>query len=194
MAAAPPAPSRWIYEGLDFRNFIWVALALSIMIMAITTKNDWLLRFVHIVSGVLLTGWDILMGFLVGPILRRLSFDMRRQFSLRMLPKTLFILTTLGIIAPTSGWFLAVRVGYVDLDYPDFWWVIAALAIATVMGIQGLFILLPANLRAYFEMRKEVPDQAKVGKILGRYFFVVASQGVMQVGIIVIMVNFANGL
>ena len=194
MIAAAPDQSRFVYEGLDFRNFIWVALALIIMIMSITTENDWLLRFVHIVTGVMLTGWVILMGFIIGPILRRLSFDFRRQFSLRLLPKTLFIMTTLGIIAPTSGWFLAVRLGYVDLDYPDFWWVIAALAIATIMSIQGLLILLPANVRAYLEMRKENPDPERVGRILNRYFTVIASQGVMQVLIVIIMVNFADGL
>ena len=193
MTVAAPSQSRFIYEGLDFRNLIWVALALAIMIMSIT-ENDWLLRFVHIVSGVMLTGWDILMGFLIGPILRRLSFDMRRQFSLRLLPKTLFILTTLGIIAPTSGWFLAVRAGYIDLDYPDFWWVIAALFIAFILSVQGLLVLLPANIRAYLEMRKDHPDEKKVGRILSRYFTVVASQGVMQVLIIIIMVNFADGM
>ena len=110
MTEATPSPateSPWIYEGIDFRNLIWVALVLAVMVVVIVGEHDWLLRFFHIVSGILLTGADILFGFLIGPILRRMSFEARRQFTLRLLPKTLFILTPLGIIAPTTGWFLA---------------------------------------------------------------------------------------
>jgi uncharacterized membrane protein len=194
MTKSSAFPPRWIIAGIDFRNLIWVALVLIILVMAIITENDWLLRFIHIVSGVLLTGADILFGFLVGPIVRRMSFEARREFTLRMLPKTLFILTTLGIVAPTSGWFLAVHMGFSDLGYPEFWWVIAALVIATIMGVQGLFILLPANLRAYFEMRKDNPDPLRVGRILRLYFYVIASQGILQIAIIIVMVQFASGL
>jgi hypothetical protein len=43
-------------------------------------------------------------------------------------------------------------------------------------------------------MRKENPDPERVGRILNRYFTVIASQGVMQVLIVIIMVNFADGL
>jgi hypothetical protein len=34
-------------------------------------------------------------------------------------------------------------VGFLDLAYPEFWWVIAALAIVTVLTVQGLGYLLP---------------------------------------------------
>jgi hypothetical protein len=30
---------------------------------------------------------------------------------------------TLSAITSTSGWFLAVRMGFLDLAYPEFWWV-----------------------------------------------------------------------
>lgn len=194
MTTAAVAQSRWIVAGIDFRNLIWVFAVLGVLIWAILDELDWLLRFIHIVSGVLLTGADILLGFLIGPILRRLDFAARREFSLRLLPKTLFIMNTLGVVAPASGWFLAVRMGYVDLDFPDFWWVIAALTISGILAVQGLGILLPANIKAYLEMRKEKPDVARVGRILRVYFLVVASQGLMQILIVIIMVNFAYGL
>ena len=174
-------PSRWIWEGIDFRNLFWVFLALGVMVVAIIWGNDWFLRYLHVASGILLTGADILFGFVVGPVVRAMPFDARRSFSLNMLPKTLFIMQTLGIMAPTSGWFLAVRMGYIDLGYPEFWWVIAALVISTILAVQGLGILLPSNLRAYREMRKENPDPEKARRIMRIYFVTLASQGIFQV-------------
>ena len=195
MSASVTRPDRfWMVAGIDFRNLIWAALALGVMVAAIVSGDEWSLRYVHVASGVLLTGADILMGFLIGPILRRLGNEARREFSLRLLPKTLFIMTTLGIMAPTSGWFLAVHHGYHELPFPEFWWVAAALAISAVLAFQGLAILLPANLRAYLELRKEAPDFERVDHIMRIYFWTVASQGLMQVLIIVVMVKFATGI
>lgn len=184
----------YLIAGIDFRNLIWVAAALGLMVFAIVWRDEWLLRYVHVASGVLLTGADILFGFVVGPVVRRLPFEARRAFSLRLLPKTLFIMQTLGIMAPTSGWFLAVQSGYLELGYPEFWWVIAALAVATLLAVQGLGILLPSNVRAYLEMRKETPDPARVQSIMRIYFVTLASQGVLQVAIIAIMVKFSTGM
>ncbi len=195
MSASVTRPDPfWIAAGIDFRNLIWCAIALAIMVAAIVSGDAWSLRYVHVASGVLLTGADILMGFLIGPTLRGLGWEARREFTLKLLPKTLFIMTTLGIIAPTSGWYLAVQHGYHELPFPEFWWVAAALAIAAILALQGLAILLPANLRAYLEIRKETPDFARVGRIMRVYFWTVASQGVMQVLIIVVMVKFAIGI
>lgn len=192
--AALPA-SAWIVQGIDFRNLFWVALAFAAMIWAINAPHyEWPLRFIHVASGVLLTGADIIMGFLIGPTLRLLDFPARRTFTLKLLPKTLFIFTPLGIIAPTSGWYYAERLGYTQLDYPDYWWVVGALVVSGILAVQGLFILLPSNIRAYLEMRKETPDPAKVGRIMRTYFYTVASQGVMQILIVTIMVKMAGGL
>jgi hypothetical protein len=194
MATLTAAGSRWIWEGIDFRNLFWVFLALGVMVVAIVWGNNWSLRYVHVASGILLTGADILFGFVVGPVLRSLPFEARRAFSLKMLPKTLFIMQTLGTIAPTSGWFLAVRMGYLDLGYPEFWWVIAALVISTILAIQGLGLLLPANLRAYLELRKEAPDPERIRRFMRTYFVTLGSQGIFQVLIVVIMVKFATGV
>ena len=47
----------------------------------------------------------------IGPIIRELQFEGRREFTLKLLPKTLFIVTNLGIIASTSSWFLVNKQG-----------------------------------------------------------------------------------
>jgi hypothetical protein len=192
---ASASRSSWIVQGIDFRNLFWVALLFGAMIWAILIPEyDWPLRFIHVASGVLLTGADIIMGFLIGPTLRMLTFDARRTFTLKLLPKTLFIFTPLGIVAPTSGWYYAERLGYTVMDYPDYWWIVGALVVSAILAVQGLFILLPSNIRAYLEMRKEQPDPAKVGRIMRTYFYTVASQGVMQILIVTIMVKMAGGL
>jgi tellurite resistance protein TehA-like permease len=188
------SPSPWIWEGIDFRNLAWVVLALGVMVVAIQLDGyDWPLRFVHVASGVLLTGADIIMGFLIGPTLRKLDFEARRKFSQNLLPKTLFIFTPLGIIAPTSGYYYAERLGYMNLDYPEFYWIIGALVVSAILAIQGLGILLPTNLRAYLETRKAKPDAAKITRMMRLYFVTTASQGVMQVLIVTIMVKMAGG-
>ncbi len=169
------------------------AAAFAVMIAAILGPSLWFLNFVHVMAGVLWTGIDLFMGFVIGPILRGVSFETRRAIIAGLIPRTLILMPTLSIVTSTAGWFLAVRMGFLDLGYPEFWWVIAALAIVTVLTVQGLGYLLPANLRLYFEIQKPQPDGEKIGRWMKTYVRVVAVQGTMQVAIIVVMARFATG-
>ena len=169
------------------------AMALAVMIGAILSPSLWLLDFVHVMAGALWTGIDLFMGFIVGPVLRGVSFETRRAIIGGLIPRTLILMPTLSTITSTAGWFLAVRMGFLNLGYPEFWWVIAALAIVTVLTVQGLGYLLPANLRLYFEVQKAQPDMQKIGRWMKTYLRVVAVQGTMQVAIIVVMARFATG-
>lgn len=59
---------------------MWCALAaIVIMIVAIVIGNLWFLNFVHVFSSLLWTGIDLFMGFVLGPILRRLDVSIRRE-------------------------------------------------------------------------------------------------------------------
>ena len=188
-AAAAPAiasPLRPVY-------LIPALAALGVMIFAINGPSLWFLNFVHVMAGVLWTGIDLFMGFVIGPILRSVSFETRRAIIAGLIPRTLILMPTLSIVTSTAGWFLAVRMGFLDLGYPEFWWVIAALTIVTILTVQGLGYLLPVNLRLYFEMQKPQPDGAKIGRWMKTYVRVVAVQGTMQVAIIVVMSKFATG-
>jgi hypothetical protein len=188
MTAADAAPP------IRATNLIWVALALLAMVAAIASGIHWFLNFVHVVSGVLWTGIDLFMGFVIGPIMRTMPFAARRALIARLMPRMLFIMPTLSTVTGTAGWFLARQSGYLDLDYPEFWWVIAALAILAILTVQGLFILLPTNLLVYFEVRKPQPDGARIGRLMRWYVYVVAFQGAMQVAIIVVMARFVTGV
>ncbi len=179
---------------IDFRNFFWVGLALATMIVVINLDQIWPLKFMHVMSGVLWTGIDLFMGFVLGPIVRVVSLDARRAIITRLTPKTVFIMPTLSIITGTTGWFHARQLGYLDLPWPQFGWVAAALAIITILSIQGMFYLLPTNVRVYLELRKPNPDGAKIGRLMSGFFYVVAFQGCMQIAIIVIMTKFDSGI
>jgi hypothetical protein len=167
--------------------------AFAVMIAAILGPSLWFLNFVHVMTGALWTGIDLFMGFVIGPILRGVPFETRRNIIAGLVPRTLILMPTLSMVTSTSGWFLAVRMGFLDLGYPEFWWVIAALAIVTVLTVQGIGYLLPANLRLYFEIQKPQPDGEKIGRWMKTYVGVVAVQGTMQVAIIVVMARFATG-
>jgi hypothetical protein len=169
------------------------ALAFAAMTAAILSPGLWFLDFVHVMTGALWTGIDLFMGFVIGPVLRGVSLDARRAMIAGIIPRTLILMPTLSTITSTAGWFLAVRMGFLDLGYPQFWWVTAALAIVTVLTVQGLGYLLPMNLKLYFEISKASPDADKLKRWMRTYVRVVAVQGAMQVLIIVVMARFATG-
>ena len=168
--------------------------AFAVMFVAILGPSDWFLNWVHVMSGTLWTGIDLFMGFVVGPVLRHLSLPARRAVIAGIIPRTLILMPTLSIITSTAGWFLAERMGFLNVGYPEFWWVVAALAIVAMLTVQGIGILLPTNVRLYFEISKTDPDIAKIGRWMRTYVRVVAMQGAMQVAIIVVMARFATGL
>ena len=170
------------------------AAAIGVMIAAILNPSIWFLDFVHVMSGVLWTGIDLFMGFVIGPVLRHVSLDTRRAMIAGIIPRTLILMPTLSIITSTAGWFLARRMGFLNVGYPEFWWVIAALAIVTVLTVQGMGYLLPMNLRLYFEIQKPAPDADKLVRWMRRYVRVVGVQGLMQLAIILVMARFATGL
>ncbi len=185
-ASSIPSPLRPAYIAA-------AALAFALMTAAILSPSLWFLNFVHVMSGALWTGIDLFMGFVIGPVLRRVSLDTRRAMIAGIIPRTLILMPTLSTVTSTAGWFLAVRIGFLDLAYPEFWWVIAALAIVTVLTVQGLGYLLPMNLKLYFEILKDTPDPDKLKRWMRTYVRVVAVQGTMQVAIIVVMARFATG-
>jgi hypothetical protein len=175
-------------------NLWWVAAAFAVMIAAIVAGDRWLLNFVHVMSGVLWTGIDLFMGFVLGPVMRGLDMPVRRALVIRLMPRMLFVMPTLSIVTGTSGWYLAQQVGYLDITWPQAAWVWAALAITTVLAVQGLGFLLPTNLRVCLELQKPRPDFGRLQRWMKRYLVVIAMQGVLQVAIIVVMARFVTGM
>ncbi len=180
--------------SINLFNLVWCGLALAFTVGVIQFGNLWLLNFVHVMAGLLWTGIDLFMGFVIGPIMRSLPVPARRAMILRLMPKTLFLLPTLSIVTGTAGYFYAKQIGFLDLDYPEYGWVLAALIIITLLTVQGLGVLLPTNLLVYLEMRRDQPDGARIGRLMKRYVYAVGFQGLMQVAMITIMARFVTGL
>ena len=164
------------------------------MFAAILLANLWFLNFIHVFSALLWTGIDLFMGCVLGPILRRVDVSVRREIVQRLTPRTLFLMPTISIIAGTTGWFLAVDLGYTALPWPQFGWVAAALGLVTLMTIQGLGFLTPVNLLVCLELQNSKPDLGKITSWMRWYFYSVALQGSMQVAIIIVMTRFRMGL
>ena len=182
-------------ESLVTWRYLWWALAaIAVMVAAIVAGNLWLLNFIHVFSSLLWTGIDLFMGFVLGPILRRVDLSVRRQIVRRLTPRTLFLMPTVSIISGTTGWFLAVDLGYTALEWPAYGWVAAALVLVTLMTIQGLGFLTPVNVFVCLELQKVEPDLHKISIWMQRYFYAVALQGMMQVAIIVVMTRFRIGV
>ena len=176
-------------------HYLWYAIAaVAIMVIAIGIHDLWLLNFVHVFSSLLWTGIDLFMGFVLGPILRRVDISLRGEIMRQLTPRTLFLMPTVSIIAGTTGWFLAVQLGYTALGWPEYGWVAAALVLVTLMTILGLGFLTPVNVFVCFELQKIDPNVAKIISLMRWYFYAVAAQGVMQITIIVVMTRFRAGL
>jgi hypothetical protein len=182
-------------EGLiRWRYLPWALAAIAAMIAVIVAGNIWLLDFVHVFSSLLWTGVDLFMGFVLGPILRRVDLSVRREIVKRLTPRTLFLMPTVSIISGTTGWFLAVALGYTALDWPAYGWVAAALILVTLMTVQGLGFLTPVNVYVCLQLQKPKPDMTKISFWMRWYFYAVALQGLMQVAIIVVMTRFRAGI
>lgn len=154
---------------IEVKKQWWVIIVLGIMTAAIQSNTLWFVNFVHVFAGILWTGTDLFMGFMIGPILRKVDFTTRRNIIVRLMPKMLFYMPLLSIVTVTAGWYMAVRLGLFSLPFPYIWWLIAAIVIVALMMVQGLGFLLPTNLRIYFEMRKENPDGKKIGRLMKNY-------------------------
>ena len=192
-AASVPAPADDV-APIRFTHLLWAALAIAVMVAAIVAGQQWYLNFIHVLAGVMWTGIDLFMGFVIGPVMRRMNLAARRALICRLMPRMLFLMPTLAIITGTSGWYYAGAIGYLAAPWPQYGWVLAALIIISLLTVQGVFFLLPTNLLVYFELQKPLPDGARIGRLMRYYVYCTALQGAMQIGIILIMARFVTGL
>lgn len=191
------APSMAVEErqGLIRWGYLrYVAAGFAVLAAAILLGNIFFLNFLHVMCGVMWTGIDVFVGFVLGPVLRQVDLPARRALSTRLLPRMLFLMPSLAIITGTAGYFLAKTLGFFDLPYPDKLWVDAALILITILTVQGLCVLLPINLLTCLELQKAQPDLDKLGRRMRIYVRQTALQASLQIAIIVVMARFATGL
>jgi hypothetical protein len=122
------------------------------------------------------------------------DIPVRREIARRLTPRTLFLMPAVSIIGGTTGWFLAVHLGYAAMPWPAYGWVAAALVLVTLMTVLGLGFLTPVNVMVCLELQKPEPDMTRIRVWMSRYFYAVAAQGAMQVAILVVMTRFRIGI
>ena len=134
-----------------------VALILAGVIVAIARDSRWGLVFCHVVGGGLWTGIDLFVGFVIGPILGRLSIPARVEFSKKFMPMMLLIMPTIVTMTLAAGFQIARQDGFLDTSNPKHAWVVASFIVVGIMAVIALAYLEPANVAVLFELRKPNP-------------------------------------
>jgi hypothetical protein len=164
-----------------------------VLTTALIRHDFYLLDLTHVMAGALWTGTDIFMGFILGPILKRLEPDHRKAVINWLTPKTLLYLPVLAVTTGIGGWYLAQDLGLLAAHNSARLWVIAALGVLGILTLQGFGVLLPNSIRTYAELQKPMPDLNKIFRLNRRNNVLAGFQGVLQVAIIVIMAHLAVG-
>jgi hypothetical protein len=150
----------------------------------------YLLNWIHVLSGALWTGADLFLGFILGPVMRRLDIPQRTAVIQYLVPRTLLYFPMVSLTATTAGWYLASWLGMLDGSHPQFPWIVAALGIVAILTVQGLFIFLPNSVRIWLELQRPSPDRDLIVRLNSVNIRLAGFQGAMQVAIIVVMAHF----
>jgi flagellar biosynthesis protein FliQ len=180
------------FEIVPLRGLPIVAAIVVGLIVAIAGNWLWALDFFHVVGGGLWTGIDLFVGFVIGPILGRLSMQSRTEFTIRFMPKMVLIMPTLVTMTLGAGFQLARHMGNLSTAYPNHGWVVASFVVVGVMTLIALGLLEPANLAVLFELRKPEPDGAVIGQLMRRFIYCAGITGAMQVATLIIMTRLAT--
>jgi hypothetical protein len=188
-APARPMPPATIVplQGLPI-----VGAVLVFLVVAIAGNWLWALNFSHVVGGALWTGIDLFVGFVVGPIMGRMSIPARVEFTTRFMPVMLLLMPTLVTMTLAPGWQLARHLGYLDPSYPHHGWIVASFIVVGVMATIAIGVLEPANLAVLFELRKPQPNGELIAKLMQRFVYTAGITGAMQVATLIIMTYIAT--
>ena len=188
-APARPLPPRTIVplQGLPI-----VGAVVIFLIVAIAGNWLWALGFSHVVGGALWTGVDLFVGFVIGPIMGKMSIPARVEFSARFMPVMLLLMPTLVTMTLAPGWQLARHLGYLDAGYPYHGWLVASYIVVGIMATIAIGVLEPANLAVLFELRKPQPNGELIARLMQRFVYTAGITGAMQVATLIIMTYIAT--
>ncbi|MDG6925560.1 MAG: hypothetical protein JRN09_03310 [Nitrososphaerota archaeon] len=158
------------------------------LIGALAANSQFLLDYVHVITGGTWTGFDLFMGLVMTRVLRSLEIPQRVEVAKRLTPTTFFIIPSLAATAITSGIYLAQSMGKFDLSSP---WIIAAGIVVFILTAQGFGVFMPNGVRIFIELAKVKPDTAKIAKLNMRNIRLAGSQAAFQLVIILIMAHLA---
>jgi hypothetical protein len=170
-----------------------VALVLGLTIAGIAVNKEWPLTFLHVVGGAAWTVIDLFLGFVLGPIIGRMSIPARTEFTTRLMPKMVLIMPTVVTVTLAAGWQLASKLGNTQSSYALHGWIVASYIVVGVMAVIALGLLEPANIAVLAEMKKPRPNPAVIERLMKRFIYTAGATGLMQVATFVIMTKLAAG-
>jgi hypothetical protein len=162
------------------------------LVVTIATNQLWSIDFFHVVGGGVWTALDLFLGFVIGPILGRLSIPARIEFTTRFMPKMVLIMPTLVVCTLAAGWQLARHLGDLNSSYSHHGWIVASFIVVAVMAVVALGVLEPANIAVLFELRKPQPNGEIIARLMRRFIVTAGITGAMQVATLVIMTRLAT--
>ena len=180
------------FQIVPLRGLPIVAVVLAGLVATIATNKLWAIDFYHVVGGGIWTTLDLFLGFVLGPILGRLSIPARTELTVRLMPKMILIIPPAVVCTLAGGWQLARHLGYLDASYSHHGWVVASFIVVAVMAVIALGILEPANIAVLFELKKPQPNGEVIGRLMRRFIYSAGMTGAMQIATLVIMTRIAT--
>jgi hypothetical protein len=167
-------------------------LVIAALIVTIVSKSRYWLDFFHVFAGALWISTDLIMGFIIGPIMGRLDIPARMAFYKGLMTKMLVVMPTAVICTLAAGWQLAQVEYLFRSPYgPEHGWILAALIVVALLAILAYTFLEPANIVVLMELRKPEPNGLLIGRMMKRFLYSAGILGVLQISIVVIMVRLA---
>jgi hypothetical protein len=193
-SGAPPAEiERPDFEIVPRRGLLLVAAVLVLLIAAIAANKLWPLAFLHFVGGASWTIIDLFLGFVLGPIMGKLSVPARVEFTTRLMPKMVLIMPTVVTATLAAGWQLGVHLGTVQSSYYLHGWTVASYIVVGVMAVIALGLLEPANIAVLVELKKPRPNPEVIERLMKRFIYCAGVLGAMQLVTLVIMTKLTVG-
>jgi hypothetical protein len=194
VGSGPPAAiERPDFQIVPRAGLPIVAVVLALLIAGIAGNELWPLQFLHVVGGASWTIIDLFLGFVLGPIIGRLSIPARVEFTTRLMPKMVLIMPTVVTVTLAAGWQLGNRLGTVQSSYYLHGWIVASYIVVGVMAVIALGLLEPANIAVLVELKKPRPDPQVIERLMKRFIYTAGATGLMQIATLVIMTKLASG-
>jgi hypothetical protein len=190
---APAAAARPDFQIVPLAGLPIVAVVLALLIAGIAVDTPWPLQFLHVVGGAAWTVIDLFLGFVIGPIMGRLSIPARIELTTRLMPKMVLIMPTVVTVTLAAGWQLGNKLGTVQTSYYLHGWIVASYIVVGVMAVIALGLLEPANIAVLTELKKRQPNPQVIERLMKRFIFTAGLTGIMQIATLVIMTKLAAG-
>lgn len=174
-------------------GLVIVAVIFVGLIIAIAVNKLWPLVFLHVAFGAAWTIIDLFLGFILGPILGRLSIPARIEVTTKLMPKMLLIMPTVVTVTLAAGWQLGTLMGTVDSSYYNHAWIVASYIVVGFMAVIALGLLAPANIAVLVELKKPKPNPVVIQTLMKRFIYSAGFTGSLQLATLVIMTRIRVG-